>query len=130
MDVSKNPLELLTDRTFPIGFILVSAIEFPIGALFARVRATGDETMTCRIDRVGIEGSVVLRLSGRITGDALDVLRTALEESRVVAIDLAEIELVDRDAVIVLAAGESSGIELRRCPAFIREWITRERDPE
>ena len=86
--------------------------------------------MTCRIDRVGIEGGVVLRLSGRITGDALDVLRTTLEESRVVAIDLAEIELVDRDAVIVLASGESSGIELRRCPAFIREWITRERDPE
>jgi hypothetical protein len=111
-------------------FILVSAIECPVGALFARVRATGDETMTCRIDRVGIEGGVVLRLSGRITGDALDVLRTALEESCVVAIDLAEIELVDRDAVIVLAAGESSGIELRRCPAFIREWITRERDPE
>jgi hypothetical protein len=130
MDVSKNPLERLTHRTFPRGFILVSAIDFPIGALFARVRATGDETMTCRIDRVGIEGSVVLRLSGRITGDALDVLRTALEESRVVAVDLAEIELVDRDAVIVLAAGESSGIELRRCPAFIREWITRERDPE
>ena len=86
--------------------------------------------MTCRIDRVGIEGGVVLRLSGRITGDALDVLRTALEESRVVAIDLAEIELVERDAVIVLAAGESNGIELRRCPAFIREWITREQDPE
>jgi len=86
--------------------------------------------MTCRIDRVGIEGGVVLRLSGRIAGDALDVLRTTLEESRVVAIDLAEIELVDRDAVIVLAAGESGGIELRRCPAFIREWITQERDPE
>ena len=111
-------------------FILVSAIEFPIAAPFAQVRATGDETMTCRIDRVGIEGGVVLRLSGRIAGDALDVLRTTLEESRVVAIDLAEIELVDRDAVIVLAAGESSGIEIRRCPAFIREWITRERDPE
>jgi hypothetical protein len=111
-------------------FILVSAIEFPIAAPFAQVRATGDETMTCRIDRVGIEGGVVLRLSGRIAGDALDVLRTTLEESRVVAIDLAEIELVDRDAVIVLAAGEWSGIEIRRCPAFIREWITRERDPE
>jgi hypothetical protein len=119
MDVSKNPLERLTHRTFQSGFILASAIEFPIGALFGRVRATDDETMTCRIDRVGIEGSVVLRLSGRIAGDALDV-----------PIDLAEIELVDRDAVIVLAAGESGGIELRRCPAFIREWITREREPE
>jgi hypothetical protein len=67
---------------------------------------------------------------GGLRETPLDVLRTALEESRIVAIDLAEIELVDRDAVTVLAAGESSGIELRRCPAFIREWIARERDLE
>jgi hypothetical protein len=83
--------------------------------------------MTCRIDRLPIERGVVLRVSGRITGDDLDVLGAALEESRVVAIDLAEIELVDRDAVKFLAVGESNGIELTHCPAFIREWITRER---
>jgi hypothetical protein len=62
-----------------------------------------------------------------MAGNALDILRAALEESRVVAIDLAEIELVDRDAVMFLVAAESSGVELTRCPAFIREWITRER---
>jgi hypothetical protein len=84
--------------------------------------------MTCRIDRVRIERGVVLRVSGRIAGDDdLNVLRTALEESRVVAIDLAEIELVGRDAVMFLVLVESSGVELTHCPAFIREWITRER---
>jgi hypothetical protein len=83
--------------------------------------------MTCRIDRVRIERGVVLRVSGRIAGDDLDILRTAVDESRVVAIDLAEIELVDRDAVMFLVVAESSGIELTHCPAFIREWITRER---
>ena len=83
--------------------------------------------MTCRIERIGIERGLVLRVSGRITGDNLEILRTALEESGVAAIDLAAIELVDRDAVMFLAANESSGIELRHCPAFIREWITRER---
>jgi hypothetical protein len=83
--------------------------------------------MTCRIDRVRIERGVVLRVSGRIAGDDLQILRTALQESRVVAIDLAEIELVDRDAVMFFAVAESSGIELTHCPAFIREWITRER---
>ena len=72
-------------------------------------------------------GGLVLRVSGRITRDHLEILRTALEESGVAAIDLAAIELVDRDAVMFLAANESSGIELRHCPAFIREWITRER---
>ena len=84
--------------------------------------------MTCRIDRLPLEQGVVLRVSGRITGEDLDVLRTALEEGRVVALDLTEVELADRDAVTLLARTESSGIELRHCPAYIREWVTRERD--
>jgi hypothetical protein len=83
--------------------------------------------MTCRIDRLSIERGAVLRISGRITGTDLDVLRTALEEGRVVALDLTEVELVDRDAVTFLALNEGNGIELRHCPAYIREWLTRER---
>jgi hypothetical protein len=82
--------------------------------------------MTCRIDRLSLERGVVLRISGRITGEDLDVLRTALEEGRVVAIDLTEVELADRDAVQLLARTEGDGIELRHCPAYIREWVTRE----
>jgi len=83
--------------------------------------------MTCRIDRLAIEQRVVLRISGRIAGEDLEVLRTALAESRVVAIELAEVELVDRAAVELLALNEANGIELRQCPAYIREWVTRER---
>jgi anti-anti-sigma regulatory factor len=83
--------------------------------------------MTCRIDRLSIEQDVVLRISGRITGEDLDVLRTALEEGRVVAIDLTEVELVDRDAMKLLERIEGNGIALRHCPAYIREWVTRER---
>jgi hypothetical protein len=83
--------------------------------------------MTCRIDRVLIEKGVVLHISGRIAGGDLDVLRTVLEEGRVVALDLTEVELADRDAVTFLARTERNGIELRHCPAYIREWVTRER---
>jgi hypothetical protein len=83
--------------------------------------------MTCRIDRLWIHQGVALRISGRIAGEDLEVLRTALEEIRVVAIELAEVELVDRDAVEFLALSEANGIALRNCPAYIREWITRER---
>ena len=36
-----------------------------------------------------------------------------------VAIDLTEVELVDRDAVTLLARTEGNGIELRNCPAYI-----------
>jgi hypothetical protein len=83
--------------------------------------------MTCRIDRLSIEQGVVLRISGRIAETDLDVLRTALEEGRVVALDLTEVELVDRDAVVLLARTETNGIALRHCPAYIREWVARER---
>ena len=83
--------------------------------------------MTCRIDRLPIEHGVVLRISGRMTGEDLDVLRTALAEGRVVALDLTEVELADRDAVTLLARTERNGLELRHCPPYIREWVTRER---
>ena len=83
--------------------------------------------MTCRIDRLSLGQGVVLRVSGRITGEDLEVLRTALEEGGVVAMELAEIELVDREAVKLLALNEANGIELRHCPAYIREWLTRDR---
>ena len=44
-----------------------------------------------------------------------------------VSIDLAEVILIDRDAVRFLALGEAHGIELRNCPAYIREWVSGER---
>jgi hypothetical protein len=83
--------------------------------------------MTCRIDRRSVAHGVVLRISGRIAGEDLDVLRAALEEGRIVALDLTEVELVDRDAVQLLARTEGNGIELRHSPAYVREWVTRER---
>jgi len=43
-----------------------------------------------------------------------------------VAIDLKNVLLVDREAVKLLAVRESNGTELRNCPAYIREWVTRE----
>ena len=84
--------------------------------------------MTCRIDRVSTDQGLVLHISGRITREDLDVLRTALEDGSVVAVELAELELIDRDAMKLLAINEANGIELRHCPAYIREWIRRERD--
>jgi GMP synthase PP-ATPase subunit len=84
--------------------------------------------VTCRIDRIPTDQGLVLRIIGRITRDDLDVLRTALEDGSIVAVELAELELIDRDALKLLAINEANGIELRNCPAYIREWISRERD--
>jgi hypothetical protein len=85
--------------------------------------------MNCRIDRVvSAENLVVLFVSGRITGEHVDMLRGELErESSRFAIDLKNVVLVDRKAVKLLALSETNGTELRNCPPYVREWVTRER---
>jgi len=85
--------------------------------------------MSCRIDRVvSAENLLVLVISGRITGEHVDTLRGVLEqESGGFAIDLKNVLLVDRDGVKLLALSEANGTELRNCPPYIREWVTRER---
>ena len=86
--------------------------------------------MACRIDRLaGEKDSVVLRISGRITRDDVDVLRAAIDQERgAIAIDLGEVDLIDRDAVTLLALRVARGVELRNCPPYIREWIAREQE--
>lgn len=83
--------------------------------------------MTLRIDRLSTEHGLVLYISGQIATGDLEVIRTALNPPRVVALELGEVELVNRDAVKLLAQAEAEGIELRNCPAYIRTWITMER---
>jgi hypothetical protein len=69
-----------------------------------------------------------LHISGRIAADDVAMLRDLIEqEPGVVALDLTHLLLVDRDAVKLLAAAEANGIELRNCPAYVREWVARER---
>jgi hypothetical protein len=62
----------------------------------------------------------------------MDTLKELLgrEKGGIVAIDLEEITLVDREAVTFLALSELNGIELRNCPAYIREWADREKQSE
>jgi hypothetical protein len=85
--------------------------------------------MSCRIDRViSDDNRVVLLVSGRITGEHVDILRGALEQESVgFAIDLKNVLLVDREAVKLLTLSEANGTELRNCPPYVREWVTRER---
>jgi hypothetical protein len=85
--------------------------------------------MSCRIDRVvGADSLIVLSISGRITGQDVDMLRNVLQqEAGPLAIDLKNVSLVDGEGVQLLALSEDNGAELKNCPAYIREWIARER---
>ena len=85
--------------------------------------------MAFRIERlVSGEDIVVLRVSGRIQAEHVDMLSEllGLEEVKVV-VDLREVTLVDREAVSFLALSEAQGVELRNCAAYLREWVDRER---
>ena len=85
--------------------------------------------MSCRIDRLGApQERVVLKISGRLVAEHVDTLRTSLkQEGKAVAIDLKDVLVVDLDAVKLLAVCELNGAELRNCPPYVREWVTRER---
>jgi hypothetical protein len=86
--------------------------------------------MTWKIDRyVEQQRLVVLRLSGRIDRDDVDTLREMIgREKDPVAIELTEVVLVDREVVRLFATSELNGIELRNCPAYIREWVSKDKE--
>ena len=75
-------------------------------------------------------GEVVITVSGRLDEANLAELKTvftAEESGRRITLNLKELTQVDQVAVSFLASCESDGIQLKHCPAYIREWITRER---
>jgi hypothetical protein len=94
-----------------------------------KVEAAASTMMTCKIDRVVTdENFVVLIVTGRITREHVETLRMVLGQEAVApAVDLRNVLLVDREAVELLTSMEAKGSELRNCPLYVREWITRER---
>ena len=75
-------------------------------------------------------GEVVLKLSGRMDAEGAALLKTLFgseAEGRHIVLDLRDLILVDRDAVRFLERCEADSIRLQNCPAYIREWIVRER---
>jgi len=75
-------------------------------------------------------GDIVFKLSGRIGLENVEELKTLFSneaKGRRIALDLSQLTLVDEVAVSFLGGCETNGIELKNCPGYIREWITRER---
>ena len=73
---------------------------------------------------------VVFKLCGRMSAEnvgELEKLFSAEAHSRRIALDLKDLTLVDREAVRFLESCETDSIKIKNCPAYIREWITRER---
>jgi anti-anti-sigma regulatory factor len=75
-------------------------------------------------------GELLFKLIGRMDaeniGEFKALLDTKTTERRIV-LDLEDLTLVDQEVVSFLIRCEADGIELRNCPAYIREWINGER---
>ena len=83
-----------------------------------------------KIQRSAKGAFVLFTLSGRIqAADVAELQRLFdLEANKQnLTLDLHEVKLVDREAVRFLARCEAEGITLVHCPAYIREWIEREK---
>jgi anti-anti-sigma regulatory factor len=74
---------------------------------------------------------VIFKVSGRIEAQNVAQLETLIGAEGgglPIVLDLKELTLVDQDAVRFLETSEMKGVELRNCPAYIREWILKERE--
>ena len=81
-----------------------------------------------QIRRSENRGLVTFTLSGRINEEQLVELQKLLAgeaegNPAPLVLDLADVRLVDREAVKFLAECEAGGVELRNCPPYVREWI-------
>jgi len=75
-------------------------------------------------------GGVIFTLIGEMDGETIAELGTLIDSEangRAVLLNLRDLTLVDEDGVIFLEHCESKGINLENCPAYVREWINRQR---
>jgi ABC-type transporter Mla MlaB component len=92
-----------------------------------------EEDMTLKIERSTSDEYVIFTLSGRIQREHLTELSNLVglgSAEQKVVLDLSEVKLVDREAVKLLSQCELAGARLDNCPAYIREWIWKERKTE
>ena len=85
--------------------------------------------MTLRIERSTRQEFAVFALSGRIDAEQVAELKKLFDtDHRNVILDLRELRLADREAVRFLSGCEADGMKLENCPAYVREWMDREKD--
>ena len=84
--------------------------------------------MTHRIERATSARSVTFVLSGEMDSAHVAELKGLItaEANRLVFLDLADVTLVNREAIGFLAGVEAAGATLVNCPEYVRSWIDAE----
>jgi anti-anti-sigma regulatory factor len=76
-------------------------------------------------------GQIIFTLIGRMKAERVAELKALLKSetgTQQIVLDLKDLTLVDRDAVRFLENCEADGIKIKNCPAYVREWMEREKD--
>jgi hypothetical protein len=85
--------------------------------------------MTLRIERSMREGNTVFTLSGHMMAEEVAELKALfVTDYRSIVLDLQDVRLADRDAVKFLRDCQADGMKLENCPAYVREWMERDKD--
>jgi len=69
-----------------------------------------------------------VRLCGWVQSKFIESIRASMNDCcshRI--LDLTQVTLVDHAVIRFLVRCEDDGVELAHCPAYVREWIVRER---
>src|SRR3984957_20709145 len=80
--------------------------------------------------RRAANGEVVFTVSGCMDAENIGEMKSLFqseEKGRRITLDLRDLTLVDQAAVSFLERCEADGVRLENCPAYIREWIRRDR---
>ena len=83
-----------------------------------------------RVQRSVKRGKLTFTLAGRLNAEQvaeMEALFRSEAGNQEIVLDLKDLTLVDRDAVRFLERCKAENIKLKNSPAYIREWITRER---
>ena len=87
--------------------------------------------MTLRIERTSGGRRTRIRLSGEFRAGHIDQVKAELRSAgSPVALDLAEVGLVDVECVRFLNECKADGISTPHCSPYIKEWMLRERKGE
>jgi len=129
-DHENSKISELSLSLYPLKPIFIKRLRFGRCSALSN-RGRQGERMTLRIDISDERERVIFTLTGRIQADQVSELQ-ALVHSELpghnLVMDLKEVKLVDREAVRFLTQIEAQGARLRNCSAFIREWISQERN--
>jgi ABC-type transporter Mla MlaB component len=77
------------------------------------------------------EKSLTVRLCGQLTKEYLPEVERTLAgenpETHTVALDLANVTFVDREAMVFLCSAKARNIAIQNCPSYVVRWIQQER---